>query len=368
MNAQTFHRLTSFATEAQAGFARELADHVLCSIESFFDWTQANAFYDRKYFEKLRNDAIEWGNQFFPQFEMSIPRTIEQLHKTIIQLIRKNRSSIIDRAARLDHTNDPVNLLLPANSKRVRDFVDVLVQEVAVKEAVNQMIIETRSFMQTMIENYLKDQKKRKNVLLRMAQRALLPYISADALIEKGRITKIMETLYNIPTNLWRVIRGLSHLPWAKYYNESSEISNKEKGLLFQVFDSLDTYSALSNEEKRIQYASQYLDALSVNIQNSTGTLDANFKRLLEQQHTAFINFVNMIFKSITENSQAYCQIDTVNMRYYDQFARLQCRVLAAKHLYEFKNIRPTIALYESLGKGGYFYCSSYSMGAIKRI
>ncbi|CAF3091227.1 unnamed protein product [Rotaria sp. Silwood2] len=369
MNKETFSRIISFAVQTGSEYVQELVNDILLATEDFFDLALSASYRDAEHFQKLREDALEWGNLFFAQFKIDLPKLAEYLHKTIVELFEEKKKSIADRAARLVRDDDPLAIHLPTNSKNVRDFIHVAVEEEIMKVAVNKTLSSLCTQVKTTLEVHFDNQMRRRNELLRLAQRFVLPEISPSILTKQRLLSKFMEGLIKLPMQIGRFFRSLPTLPYIEYYNTVTHNQvTSEDDPIYKLLDCLDLYANLSNESKRLAFAEQFLNVLLKDVLKRKYDFQENLTDWMEQQRKAFKVSVLKNYNNIIRNLDKQHVLHELNTQYYGKFARIECKLLAAKQLFEFNGIPPTIKDETTLGEGAFFSIHSAEWGDEKNL
>ena len=350
MNTQTFNRILKFVVESDKSSYEILAEKLLSSIDEYFDLVLSTTFRTQYQWQLLRDEAITWSDRFFHKIKETLPIIIDEIHGNILKVFDERKESITMRSGKfIENEKECAGIQLPTSSRRVCDFVKVAVYEEVIKVAASEAMNSSIAKIEQIINDDLL-KNRRKNELLTTSKRHIQFWQISGADLNRRRFfTAILEHLLQAPSAISRFLNKIRIGPFLEWYDKNDRQSR------FELLEALDNNEHLFNEAKRQAYAKHLLE-------NMRGIISEQ-KSLYEQNLSQWIvNKQNMFNKRLEINYQyAISHIDKrkaahfVTKKYSERFAKLECRVIAAKNLIQFNGIRPKISEHHLLGTGGFF-------------
>ena len=369
INTATFERIVQFAVESYSAPTLALAHDILATVDDYFDLVVSTTFRGPRQWDALRREAIDWGKEFFDQYEKILPNLTDQLIDNILHLFNELQPQIIHQAALIRRTDDRIDALSQDNAKTIRDYIRLAVQEQIIKVAANDVIIGRREEVKTLISHHFEQSRRlRKNELLATAQRQVLGEITGQVLQQTTSFNIFLDNLIKIPM---RCSRFWLSLPTrlSNYRRESynqfvqSKITDDDT---YRLLDAMDTYNTLSNEEGRRQLANRCLTELATEIQASKRRFSANLVAWVQRQRVAFNERIQFNYEYVSKHLSDQRTLNGFIVRFSVSFAMIECQLLAAIELAKRKGIVPVLG--EVLGKGGFYSVHAVQWGTDTKL
>jgi serine/threonine protein kinase len=206
------------------------------------------------------------------------------------------------------------------------------------------------------------------NELLLAAQRQVLIDISATELEQRTWLESILLNLSMVPTAISRTVKRIRTRWDVEYWNNKKieDFQTKEEYDAFN--EALDFHEVLIDPDKRKDFSESYLEKMKVNIMEQEGLFKRNLKDWMESRKEIFFDNIqsnySLAVKHLSTRKSAYEKTKI----YTGQFARIQCQLLAMKHLQKFHGQIPIIDTSIILGQGAFFIIHPAQWGEEKRL
>ena len=376
INTGTFQRIVQFAVESYSAPTLTLAQDILTTVEDYFDLVASTTLRGPRQWDILEREAVAWGNKFFDEYEKIVPNLIDQLIGNILILFQELQPQIVRQAALINRRGDHIDTLLQDNAKTVRDYIRLAVQEQIVKVATNQVIIDRREEIKTLLSHHFEQSRRlRKNELLANAQRHVLGEITIEVLQKTTSFNNFLDNLIKIPmrcNRFWLSLPTRLSNYRKELYNQfvQSKISNHGDDV-YKLLDAMDTYNTLSSEEGRRELATHCLTELAKEMKERRGRFRENLLAWVGQQRIAFNMRIQSNYEYVKVHLSNQRTVHELAMRFSASFARIECQLSAAIDLVKRKGKHPVIG--EELGEGGFYRVHAAQWGndnnlAVKRL
>jgi hypothetical protein len=359
ININSFRRIVKFAVETYSMPTLTLARDMLATVDDYFDLIVSSTPRVPNQWDYLRNETIEWGQHFYDEYRKILPTLVDDLMTNIFQLLTELKPQIIRQAVLTIRTDDPIDTLLQDNSKTIKDYIRLAVQEQVIKVAVNNVISTRRDQVKALIANHFQQQRGlRKNELLCTAQRQVLNEISVEMLQRTSLFDTFLDNLARISTRCIRFWRGLPTRLSAYHTNRYNQIVDrrimKGKTDVYQLLDAMDACLTLLNENNRRIFAEYCLVNITTELEKQKNRFRSNLIAWVEEQEKCFFNNILLNYKYVTQHLTDQQTLHNVISQFSGAFARIECQLLAAVELCKRGGILPIIGA--ELGRGG--FCS----------
>ncbi|CAF0922632.1 unnamed protein product [Didymodactylos carnosus] len=355
MTERTIQRIIQFVVKTNLEESYHMADSLLNMIDSFFEFSLTTSRRDPSQWAKIRHDAKMWGETFFEKFAEQLAALIASAYTNILQHFDERSAQISKRAAKLDRLDDPLESRTPQITKRgVKEFIKIAVQEEVIKVAVNQIINKTKETLRQSITCELASNVN-KNELLISAQRRVLVDISATELEQRRWFERLIFNLTVLPMKVSRLVKGL-RIKWdVDFWNKRKVQEFDDQENYYAYSDALDTYANLIDPTKRKDFADTYMTKMRIKLTEQEKLFERNLKEWMETKKKIFFQKIEsdyqLAIKRLSARKTAY---EIANL-YAGQFARIECKLIAAKDLAQFNGQIPIIDSSKSLGEGAFF-------------
>jgi serine/threonine protein kinase len=367
-------RIINYAAEHDLKPTKLVINITHKAIDTFFDFVLITNRRSRDEWEKLRDEALEWGNHFFKQYRDIADHIAAEANRRLPQRFLEKYEDIKERSMKDCETggiqwNERLDSVLSAGSSRryndfiryrvyyrrlismnrasrshEQEFVDMLVERDVIKPILQQIISqESEHIKQTVNEMFTC--YRNKNELLYAAHREVL--IDIGDLSDPNHISIQLTLIKTI------VLAALNPLALVSFVLES-----------LLILSALPIYFIYRNNankhlEDRFLRRKQFVLSYLAKLENILSTMgDCIKKQMIEwidDEHKKFRNKVNGYFKivcrTIGDRQRAY----ELARSFAPRFARIECRLEANLNLAAHHGSRPVIHHQEVLGTGGFF-------------
>jgi len=358
INTNSFQRIVQFSAEAYSMPTLTLARDMLATVDDYFDLVTSTTHRLPTQLDTLRDEALEWGRSFFEEYEKLLPALVDDLMTNILKLFEELKQQIARQAALITRAGDPIDTLLQDNSKNVRDYIQLAVQEQIIKVAANNVIIARRDQVTALIASHFQRQRgQRKNELLSIAQRQVLSEISVEVLQQTSLFYVFLDNLIKLPircSRFWRSLPTRLSAYRKEIYNRfvHTQIMSDDDNV-YKLLDAMDAYATLSNEDGRRKFADYYLTKLSEELKKQKDTFGRNLIAWVQEQRKAFITNITSNCAYIKKHLSNQQACHNIISQFSGSFAKIECQLLAAIELAKRGGTSPIIG--EELGRGGFY-------------
>ncbi|CAF1947409.1 unnamed protein product [Rotaria magnacalcarata] len=355
MTEQACRRIIEFALKTEMKQPYEMADSIIEQIDNIFNFFVSTSYRTKKQWDDICSNAKRWGDHFFQKFQKDLSKVTEKVHEKIIQRFDQHSDSIIERAIKLERSDDPLqSKTRDVVTKNIKDFIKIVVQEEVIKVAINEVVHEAKEEFQLLVKHEILISTE-KNELLVTAQRQVLMDISSDDISQRKWMENVLFQLSIAPSALFRLIRGLSKLPYQKYWNQISSNLLRSKKEYYAIIDSMDSLSILIDESKRRDFAAEYLKRTRSKITAEKSLYNQNLQLWIENKKKAFDNNIQKNYHLAVTHLKARTSAYESTNKYTQDFREIECKFLALKDLAKFNGEHPLINESEELGHGTHF-------------
>ena len=365
MNEGTFRRIILFGVRSEGNAYQALADKIISSIDEYFDLVLSAAYRTEGQWNILREHAIKWATRFFEKVKETFPTIIATIVENILTVFDKQQESIAVRAgSRIRRDDLSSTRHLTPTSNKVRDFVQIAVNEEVFKVAASESMKTALIQIDQMSNDDVLNDKKR-NELLSMAKRHIQFWeVSGEDLNRRKFLATILEHLVRAPQRIGRLFTSLRTRPFLDWYNANTSE--------YDLMDALDNSANLTNESKRQEFARNYLIKMKTSIVNQRPLFERNLVQWIETKQIQFFARIESGYQYAINHMQQRREAHRVTEKYSELFAMYECQLIAAKHLVQFNGIKPKIQESHLLGAGGFFNIHAAQWGdqenlAVKR-
>jgi hypothetical protein len=355
MTEQACQRIIEFALITEMKQPYGTVDSVLAKIDNIFNFAASASHRTKEQWDIIHSNAKKWGDKFFEKLQNELSKITEKVHERIIQRFDEHSNDIVKRAIKLERSDDPLHCKIRDVVKtNIKDFIRIAVQEEVIKVAVNEVINETKRYVQLLVKHEILIGTE-KNELLIAAQRQVLIDISSNDITQRGWAENILYQLSIAPSALLRLIRGLSTLPYQDYWNKFNAKFSDAKDKFYEKWDSMDSFSILTDESKRREFATEYLKRTQSTIIAEKSLYTQNLRLWIETKKEMFNDNIKsnycLALSRLAVRKSAYSSVN----KYIKHFAEVECKLLALKDLAKFNGQHPVIDESQELGQGTHF-------------
>ena len=359
-------RIVLFAVESFSMPIRTVSRDMLAIVDNYFGLMRSTSQRTTEQWGNLGQEAADWGAKFFAEFSRLIPTLIDALLERIRVLLDEQREEIVQQAADLEQAGDQLDKLLQDKPKRIRDYIELAVQEKIIKVAANQVIIEKGNDVKKKMAIHFEQQRcVRRNELLEIAQRQILGEISSQALADRSRFNLLLDSVIKLPLVLGRFWRSLPTRWGAASKQKYNEIThgknNTNEDEVHRLFSAMDADSTLSKKENRRLFAELHLNETGKSLQGQKLRFTSNLTEWIESQHQAFRVNIQKNYKYVGAHFPKPFALHEMLDRYSASFARIECQLLATLELAERKG--PSSYSWRRARQRWFLQCPRGSMG-----
>jgi hypothetical protein len=369
INTATFQRIVKFSVESYSASSLTIARDMLATVDDYFDLVVSTTLRTPQQWDALRQEAIEWGRNFFDEYERIVPTLIDNLIIEMSHLLEELKPQITRQAALTSRTNDPIDSLLRDNAKSIRDYIQLAVQEQIVKVAANKVITTKREEIADLIVNHFEQQRGlRKNELLSISRRHVLDEISAAVLEQTTGFNSFLDTLVKVPMICLRFCRSLPTRLSAykkEFYNrfiQSKIMANNDDDDVYRLLDAMDAYATLSNEAGRGKFADYCFTQMAQQIEEQKKKFGENLIAWIKEQRKTFNNNIQSNYEYITKYLLKQQTLHKLILQLSGPFAKIECQLLAAIELAKRNGVAPIIG--GEIGRGGFYSVHAAQWGS----
>ncbi|CAF3876527.1 unnamed protein product [Didymodactylos carnosus] len=349
MKNNTINRIISFAAKHDLKSIKQVSEIILTVIDAFFDFVLITNRRSQNEWDKLRDEAFQWGKSFFQEYRLKIDYIVNEINRRLPQRFRERRDNIEKRAVincergrwwqrnaavRLAVepfivadicANDDVLDFKPPGDRNTpisswdpnychKKFLELIVENEIFKPVFTEVLCSTNNDTSLVINQQLLSVCSTKNELLNAAYREILKYTNDMGVFLRHR-------------NVMNVVDKFNEKEYIREFLQDFE--NK-------------------------------LSTRSEEIRNSIG-------ECINKGENEFVDKINcyhkLVLKTIAHRQKAYELACTLA----PQFARIECQLVANLDLSEHNGDSPDIKQ-EVIGEGGLFLVHPCSWGSNERL
>ncbi|CAF1203444.1 unnamed protein product [Rotaria sordida] len=355
MTEQACRRIVKFAVKTEMKKPNEITKEVLDKIDSIFSFIGSASYRTKSQLDDIRYKAETWGENFFKDFKNELSIVTETVQEKILQRFDEHEANMIERAVKLERSNDPLqHKARDISEKNIKDFIEISVQEEVIKFAVNEVVNASKERIQKGIKQAILI-KTEKNELLKAAQRHVLIDVSSDDITQRNFIKLMLYQLSIAPLAILRLIKGVSVTLFPDYWNGISLSKLKENKTFYTILDAMDSLSALTDDAKRREFATQYLNKRRSKLTAEKDLYSKNLKLWIEDREMLFNKNIKNNYNLAVSYLNTRKNIYKSTIPFIRIFARLECELLALQDLTDFNEQQPLIDESQRLGAGTHF-------------
>ncbi|CAF1391025.1 unnamed protein product [Adineta steineri] len=366
------NRIIRFAAKHDLRLTKYVINIVHEAIDAFFDFVLVTNRRSTDEWNKLRDDALQWGENFFEQYRSAIDTIANEVNRRLPERFREKRLDIEKKATddcetrgirwdeRLDiqpptsHSFERRRLfnMIRTSLQSVKNisrdyrndeqtFIDILIEREVTKPVLLDIITqESDKIKQKMSKDYTFHRSK--NELLYAAYREVLIEIGnfgdMNQLSVKWIILKSIGAIITTPLVLATFM--VYSVPFALIY-----LWNKEK-----VDKQLQ--SALDHRKQGIRH---YLLDLEATMNKMGNQMKTSMLEWIDQEHKKYKQKVNGYHRVVCRTIQDRQKAFQLARLFVPKFVRIECHLEANLHLAAHHGSRPVVTYDEVLGTGGFF-------------
>jgi serine/threonine protein kinase len=361
MKDQAVGRIIHYAAEHDIRPTKLVINVVHVAIGTFFDFVLITNRRSRDEWEKLRDEALEWGEHFFKQHRDSVNHIAAEAKRRLPECFHEKYDDIKKRVLKnCEMGVEPLNGL-DSSSKDSKvfkgtQFIDMLMEREIIKPIIQQIICERSDQIKRSMNEEDFICYRNKNELFHAAYRQFLVDIGAFDGRHNMTISDIifLSIGYSIVAILMSPIVALAGLAilalWPLWplaalgavleYFEN-KVSAEEKA----------ARGLLHRKESALTYLGQFEEKLSA----MSNRLQENMMEWIGIQDKKFSKRVNNYFKIVCRTIEDRHRAYELARSFAPRFARIECRLEANLNLATHHGSRPVIHHQEVLGIGGFF-------------
>lgn len=353
MKRQAIDRIVCFAAEHDLRLTKVMINTILTAIDTFFDFVLITNRRSTEEWEKLRQEALQWGGNFFKQYRESAERIAEETNRRLPQRFLDRYDDIKakvfkDCETRNDHW---LHYMCSDADEYIQNgqqhFIDMLLERDVTKPVIQQIISELYEQIKQSINKEYFVCYRDKNELLYAAYQEILvdinhfgnfTHITIMNLVVQSAVLLFMIPMY-ILTNVFLIP---AMIPLALSDSLSSSKETKK----------VDTTSAL---HRRQEFALNRLKKFRESLPKVGPKLQKKLMEWIEDEHGKFSKKVNGCFKMVCRTIEDRARAYELTRLFSARFARIECRLQANIDLAKHYGSHPIIDRQVVLGTGGFF-------------
>ncbi|CAF3545594.1 unnamed protein product [Rotaria socialis] len=331
-----------------------------------------------KEWDKLKNEALQWGEELFQQSHANIDNVLSEAKKRLPSKFRECRKDIERRA--IDNVKMPwynksaaamlatapfraayatAKLSIPDDEPEADiQFVNLLVENHVLKPILNEVVKENSKKIETSIDQQSSLTYGIKNELRNAAYREIIMHTGnigtfAYHVTFENVLAKALRMLM---AALWLPMAAISTIVFAPLILITRYINHRKKQCRCQSY--------VQNQRK---YVERYLSRVEESLSNMDGRMKKDLNEWLDKEKITYRNRVNsyhrIVIKTIRHRKQAYA----LARKFASKFASMECRLVANLDLSEHQGAPPVIEE-KTIGTGGFFFVHPASWGTQERL
>ncbi|CAF0811948.1 unnamed protein product [Adineta ricciae] len=336
MQQTAIDRIIKFAAERDLQGTKYVSNIILDAIDAFFDFVLVTNRRSLAEWDKLRNDALTWGDAFFQHYRAKIDEMVNDIEKRTVQKFDERRDDIKKKAfASQDKWHTPGELFLKlggslkrgfpkASDREYKSSIGLAVEEEVIKPVLKQVVAK------------MKVEMPFREVLISTAD------------------TSNLCTKSEIYARVAAEIIGVIYLPIT--------------GLVLGLKKLLDTGS---NDPEQIKKQEGAIEHCLIDVKDRLPTLGepikANLHEWLEKNYGQFKRKIDVYYNVVQKTMQHREKAHQLGRIFSGRFARIECRLIANLDLAKNRGAEPKIDN-ESLGHGGFFTVHAASWNTELRL
>ncbi|CAF1076441.1 unnamed protein product [Didymodactylos carnosus] len=377
MKRRSIDRIILYAAEHDLRPSKFVISIVHASIDTFFDFILVTNRRSRDEWNRLRDDALQWGEHFFQQYRDAVDRIGDEANRRLPQRFREKRKDIENRAMadcetrgiewndKIDHTMSSITSRLYGSRFRVATFTGLRKFFRSMKSINRDYLSEEQKFIDMVVErevtkpvildiisqesSHIK-QSANENFTCHRSKNELLHAAYREMWIEIGNFGDIHHL--TVGQTVLKVLRGLL---LSSGFLIDSIIFTPPLLVIYMLRKRRSDEAAQDAFDRRKNGILHYLVDLEGVLSTMGDHLKQNLIEWITNEQKKFVNKVNgyhrVVCRTIEDRHRAY----ELARSYAPNFARIECRLEANLNLATHHGSRPVIDRQEVLGTGGFF-------------
>ncbi|CAF0832615.1 unnamed protein product [Didymodactylos carnosus] len=321
MNRYTINRMIKFVANSDLKIAKKIIMLVLPAIDAFFDFALVTSHSTQEKLEKLRRNARLWSDKYFVETQVHFDQLLGKVFANILERLSEERESIASRAAKLK------------NPALIEQYVRAAVQQDVIKVGVNGIVEQIcNTFLELIISNGELLNNTDRNEFLVAAQRSALSELlqlhnsQGDFLVRTVFLLMLVLIELLLDDGDDQNVRDQSILSIKLLLRETSSRKirvDKSMNLLDQAHHCLSQiHENILDRKKNLNIITEFCIRL-------------HKQQLLEKIDQHYV----LALKFLPHREKAHNLAEL----YASQFARIECKLIAAKDFTENKGVLPQI-------------------------
>jgi tRNA A-37 threonylcarbamoyl transferase component Bud32 len=327
MNQLTINHLIQFVANSDLKVAKKVSKLVLLVINSFFDFVFVTNHRTREQLQELRRNAYQWTENYFIKYKSGLDRILRKLYDIIDKELNDKMDSIIQRAVK------------HGTVKSMEKYIRTLIQHEIIKVIVKNFMDEyaKSSAIETFINSSLLKNANKNEFLVAVQQKFF------SVLININDETSVL--FYNIGPIL-KPLHAISDII-IESDGEDKPISTKKSPqwneLKKKLRQDIIRKTTRRNDMEILDVARQYLNDIRSGLMTQKNNLNQILGQWCEQEKDQLEETIDQQYqlakKFLPQREKTY---DLV-MKYSEQFARIECKLILAQCLTTFNGHIPTM-------------------------
>ncbi|CAM4969628.1 unnamed protein product [Rotaria socialis] len=365
IKSHAINRIIHFAAEHDLRLTKYVINIVHEAIDAFFDFVLVTNRRSTDEWNKLRDDALQWGKTFFEQYRSAIHAIAKEANLRLPKRFQEKRLDIEKKAiddceTRGIHWDDRLRLpRLPDELAKIRHliqsvknisrdyrndeqtFIDILMEREVTKPVLLEIISqESNNIKQQMSKDHTCHRSK--NELLYAAYR--------EVLIEIGNFGNINQL--SVEHIIYKAIAAIFLSPVLLSF---FMVYGVPFGLLYLARKGCTDKRLQDAVDRRKQSIRHYLVDLEAAMSKMGDQVKINMLEWIDQEHKKYEKKVNgyhrVVCRTIQDRQKAY----ELARLFVSKFIRIECHLEANLNLAAHHGSRPIVIHDEVLGTGGFF-------------
>ncbi|CAF3357129.1 unnamed protein product [Rotaria socialis] len=365
IKSHAINRIIHFAAEHDLRLTKYVINIVHEAIDAFFDFVLVTNRRSTDEWNKLRDDALQWGKTFFEQYRSAIHAIAKEANLRLPKRFQEKRLDIEKKAiddceTRGIHWDDRLSLprlqyelakirhLIQSVKNISRDyrndeqtFIDILMEREVTKPVLLEIISqESNNIKQQMSKDHTCHRSK--NELLYAAYR--------EVLIEIGNFGNINQL--SVEHIIYKAIAAIFLSPVLLSF---FMVYGVPFGLLYLARKGCTDKRLQDAVDRRKQSIRHYLVDLEAAMSKMGDQVKINMLEWIDQEHKKYEKKVNgyhrVVCRTIQDRQKAY----ELARLFVSKFIRIECHLEANLNLAAHHGSRPIVIHDEVLGTGGFF-------------
>ncbi|CAF2011043.1 unnamed protein product [Rotaria magnacalcarata] len=378
MKSNTIVRIVKFTAKHDLQSTRQIIAIILTAIDTFFDFVLITNRRSEKEWDRLKNEALQWGEELFQQSHANIDNILSESKKRLPSKFRECRNDIerravanvkmpwYNKAAAAMLVTAPFRAAYHTAKESITDdepeadiqFVNLLVENQVLKPILNEIVKENSNKIEKSIDQQSPLTYGIKNELRNAAYREII--------MHTGNIGSFAYhvTFKNVLVKAFHILMAVLWLPLTVPLTIFMAPYILIRRFIYHRKNQCSCQSYVSNQRK---YVERHLAGVEQSLSNMDGRIKKDLNEWLDKEKKIYRNRVNcyhrMVSKTIHHREQAYA----LARKFASKFASMECRLVANLDLSEHQGTPPVIDE-KTIGTGGFFFVHPASWGTQERL